>query len=647
MTTAPQPSTPTSPAWRLWVAFALLAFVVRLSAWWKVSSSPYGRSLLWDDGLQHDGALRILAGTAPSGPYDQSPLPAYAQAAVYALFGPNPEAWCLAGVMLGTATCVAVGLAARRAAGERAGLIALLLAALCGPLVLYSAVPLKTALVTFLFAVVVLALAVAVTTARLGVVVACALVVGGGVGAVMSAQGQGVALLPCAAIAVGWAAAVGAPTVGRRLRRVAVVGAGYVVGVALSAGPFVAHNLASSDGRVWLSVQGGINLYLGSGDVDDAPYYRPAAFASSSPREQAVQFFEEARRRTGRPLSTADAASYWTGETWRLALQHPRRTLKHLFWKIAAVVHVADRCDHFDPALVGSVAPVVGWPFVRYADVVVLALVAVALVRAGRVGTGPPGRRGALVVVVVVTGVAVAAWLAAVVLFHPNARYRTPALAGLLPLGAVALDLGWAAVVAGRGRPLRHAALAAVAGLVLTRLPVPGSDDRTALLNTHGAVLAAAGDVAGAVDAWRTSVDERGDFSVYAAVSLAAHAEPERALALLAPWVGVRGHGRAAVWAAQARLFERLGRHDDAIAARRISLDDNPHQLAERMRLTDQLRTRGDDGAARAEALLVERLLAAYRAEAPFSVGPWSTLADGAQRQSDDDGARTSTPDPR
>ena len=68
----------------------------------------------------------------------------------------------------------------------------------------------------------------------------------------------------------------------------------YGVGLAAAVSPFVIRNYHVAGEIALTTSQTGRNLYYGNSLENEFPYYRPAAFASSVPGEQAVQFVIEA-----------------------------------------------------------------------------------------------------------------------------------------------------------------------------------------------------------------------------------------------------------------------------------------------------------------------------------------------------------------
>ena len=130
----------------------LLALGVRWIAMIELAGTPYFGFLLWDERVYHEWAQKIAAGTFSSNSsYEFPPLYAYVLSFMYRLFSPDPIYARALNIVIGVATCGLVYLIGTALSNRRVGMVSGLVAALYKPLILYSIVPLKTALAALCF----------------------------------------------------------------------------------------------------------------------------------------------------------------------------------------------------------------------------------------------------------------------------------------------------------------------------------------------------------------------------------------------------------------------------------------------------------------------------------------------------------------
>jgi len=135
------------------LSILLLALLLRIVALFDFKDSLYFDHLLADEKLYHDWAVKIAEGRFDStAVYEFAPLPAYVMALVYKLFSADVLYIRYLNILLGTFTCFWIYLIGKEIGDRAAGLTAGLAAAVYKPFILYSIVPLKTALSLFLFA---------------------------------------------------------------------------------------------------------------------------------------------------------------------------------------------------------------------------------------------------------------------------------------------------------------------------------------------------------------------------------------------------------------------------------------------------------------------------------------------------------------
>jgi 4-amino-4-deoxy-L-arabinose transferase-like glycosyltransferase len=581
---------------REWLGLAAalaLAAAVRVSTTLQLRESPFGRHLAVDEGIYHQWALALARGEAfPDGAIEFSPFPAWVFAAALRLFGESPDTLRFLNAALGTMACAGAALLAHRLAGRRAAIVAALLTGLSGPLVLHSAVALKTSLVVVLFAA--FALLALRLRARAGLMASAGLgLVAGGL---MLSQGHALLLAPLGLL-FAWRAAPG-----RRVPRALV----FALAFAACLLPVARHNYAAGVGSA-LPTQGGFNLYLASRAEAPTPFLEPVPFATQGPREQSVHFLVEAERRTGRRLNAAEASRYWSGQALVEMARAPGLALLRLARKAGASVHHDDVGDHFHLEVMKPYAATLRGVPVGFAPLFALAVVGLWAM---------PRRRDARTLALV-AGV----WLLSLAVLLPGARYRAPVLVVLAPLAAAGLSYGFRSARLRQLRLMGPALALGLAALALTRLPTAGSGDTGRARNVLAVLQVGDGDDAGAEATWRSVLVDspRGAEAAGLALAQAALRRGDLAAAAAAlgevPRGGVLEADRLAI---ESGLAWRRGQADTAVELAARSLEIRPGFLEVAGALARMLEQRGEPSAAAAGARLLE-LRDRYSEHAPFA----------------------------
>lgn len=494
------------------LAVLFLAFVLRLIALASLRGTIYFQYPLFDERIYHTWAAALANGTWHSGTvYEFPPLPAYLMAAVYKLFSPDLVYIRYLNIVLGVVTCWLVYRVGERLGDRTTGVLAALGLAVYRPFILESVVPLKTALFLALFASSLWLLVLLVTEPE-APGWGRALLLGITAALMLNVAGQALALLPVFAAAVVIAGLAGE----RNRQRVQRAGVGLLAfgaGLLVVVAPVALRNHRVGGEWVLTTSQGGFNLYLGNRLSNPEPYYAPVAFASASPFEQGIQFTIEASRRVGRRLTPAEASRYWRNATLRLVVDRPDELAVKLGFKVMAVFNGYERGDHYGVDFLGRYArffsfPLPGWAL--FFPLGITGLILTALI--GKVGRLRPVRWIAL------TSCAYAATL---VVFFTNTRYRDPLAIPLILFAALGIQELLRAV-----REKKPWTITAYVGLaanaaILALIPIPGSGDQTAYMNTHAVILDSLGRTTEAIQYWQESAQKEATFSSFADLSLA------------------------------------------------------------------------------------------------------------------------------
>lgn len=488
--------------WNLLLAGILaLALAVRLAMLLSLRESLYADFLWWDERTYDRWARHLVAGE-PYHLHSLSPLPAYVVAGVYRLLGTDPLWVRVLNVALGVGTCAWLFAIGRRLGGTGAGLAAALAGALYRPFVLFSVTLLKEPLGLFLFGGLVWLVLVEREEHRPW----RALALGAAAGLLVNVRQNAAAVLVVAVPWLLWEVCRRARAWRAPAGALVLVAAGFAAATA----PFAVANLRAA-GRLSPVPLAGFDLYRGNAPGGPTPYWNPVPFASTHPDTQGVEFTVEASRRAGRPLTQAEASSFWSGEVARLAWTEPGAFARRLLAKAHAAVHAWEEGDDQSLPFLADHVPVLRAPLLGWA-------IAFPLGAAGLVLLALRRRAGAalLAAVALVYG-------ATLVLVFSNMRIRAPLVVILLPCATAGLRELAAALRARCGHAAAWAA-AALAALVLESAPLRGTGDLTAHQNTHALVLLTHGRRDEALAWWRRSSEAGGTYSCIADLALAAAA---------------------------------------------------------------------------------------------------------------------------
>ncbi len=571
-------------------AVLLIALALRVLALLSIEGSLYSSYLLWDERILHTWAEQIANGTyASTAVYQFPPLPAYLLAGLYALFTPNPLWFRLLNLVLGTATCLFVYLIGRSVWSHRVGIVAGLLAALYAPLILFSVVPMKTALSVFLCAATLWLLLRVLERPSLRSL----LLLGVSCGLAVNVRENYFVLLPVIAGLLLWLGRRGRCRARRALLSLGTVG----IGMLLALAPFVIRNVTVAGEFALTTSQGGFNLYLGNNPQNPDPYYRPVRFASSSPFSQGTHFTIEASRRVGRRLSPLEALRYWTGEVLSWARAQPGAFAAGIGRKTLAFLNRFEAGDHYHLPFLRDFVSFFKLPLLGFGLLLPLG-------GAGMLLFARRSRGAALLVIVFLF------YAASLVLFHTNQRYRLPMLAVLLPFAAAGIVEVSERLREKRLRSLVLPLAAAAALAIVAHLPVRGTHQVAPYYSTHALLLSSQGRDAEAMEYWRAAAAREEPYSVYADYSLAKGLAKRGEFAearLRLERIPDSSFAAAAKYDLLGDVLLRELRLDQAVQAYETSLGINSAQLHTRGKLVKIFR-RTDEARARREQRTLETL---------------------------------------
>ena len=482
-------------------AILFLALAVRVLALLSLRNTVYFDFLLWDERLYHDWAVKIANGAfASTSVFEFAPLPAYVMAAIYQVFSPNVLYARIMNVLLGVFVCYWIYCIGTSLGGRKIGLGACLAACLYEPFIFYSIVPLKTTLSIALFAFsACLLLSVLTSNSNLKL-----FMLGAIMGLMVNVRGN-YAVLPI----------VIAPWIVLNFNRAGLKKAGavkglavFLIGLSLSASPFVVRNWWVSGQMALSTSQMGRNLYYSNNLDNPDPYYRPVSFASSSPSRQAVQFVIEASRRNNTRLSAQEASAYWTREVIGIGLEHPGALVWKMIQKVFALVNRFEPGDHYHVGFLRSHLNFFQFPFLPLW--LLLPLGMAGMLTAGR------GNYNAYVLALLFLS-----YSSTLVLFHTTTRYRLPLLVILIPFAVFGVERLLRFVRRNAFGKCSLYVMIVVIFFVVEFLPLRGTGEMAPYYNTHAIALYADGRTEEAKRYWEKSSQMNQAYSAFADIALA------------------------------------------------------------------------------------------------------------------------------
>lgn len=541
-----------------WVIFAV-ALAVRLLHLWQIHPSPFFDVLLGDANGYDEWARRLAAGDwLGTEVFYQAPLYPYFVGVVYAVFGRDLLILRVIQALIGSASCVLLGLAGARFFSKPVGLIAGLGLALYAPAIFFDGLLQKSVLDMFF-----VCLGLWLMSKAISGPAAAATWIGLGLamGGLALTRENALVLI---AVILAWALL--SPDVEAGLQsRLSPAKAGlktrlygrvawFLAGLAIVLLPVASRNYAVGGGFYLTTSQFGSNLFIGNNPTADGTY-ASIRFGRGAPEFERVDATEVAEEAVGHALTPAEVSSYWTGRVVDYVRSQPAAWLRLMSRKVLLLLNHTEMLDTESQESYAEWS----WPLAIGGWVGHFGVL-VPLAVAGVFVTWPQRRQLWLLHIMAL------AYAASVVVFFVFARYRFPLVPFLLLFAAAAV--AGAAESWRRASPAaRGAAAAAVAAaLVVTYWPLLSPTLMRAITeNNLGTALQAAG---------------RADEAV---------THHQRAIALMPDYAPAHNNLGASLRAA--------GRLDEAIAAYRQALALKPDFASANYNLANALLAKGEAGA--------------------------------------------------
>jgi tetratricopeptide (TPR) repeat protein len=290
----------------LWI-FLAAVFLIKLAVLLQLKDHPLVQP---DAGLDTTAyaelARRVLAGDLGLGPglYYVSPLYIYFLAAVLSVTDSFTAVRVLQ-VLLGTASVGFIFFSARAWFGERAAWLAAALAALTGLFTFYEVLILQAGLDAFLTSAVLLLLMIGLQRNDMRAFAMTGLVFGL---ATLNRPNIGLAAMGVAVMLLAT----------RRIRPAVILVAALAAGMA----PAAIRNVVVADQWSFASSHGGLNFYIGN-NATATGFYRQVPGITPTIVGQQRDAQRVAEKALGRPVTEAEASSYFFGLAWAWIRQHP------------------------------------------------------------------------------------------------------------------------------------------------------------------------------------------------------------------------------------------------------------------------------------------------------------------------------------
>lgn len=580
--------------------YALVIFVValaiRLLHLWQLSSTPFFDVLLGDANGYDQWAQRLAAGDwVGSEVFYQAPLYPYFLGVLYAIFGHDLLIVRIVQAVIGSASCVFVGLAGSRLFSKPVGLAAGLGLALWAPAIFFDSLLQKSVLDMFFMCVSLWLIARLIgppqggpsedVTVGSGFSRTDLIGLGASMAALSLTRENGLLLIAVIAVWLWFT---------ERMRVLYLA-----VGLAIVFAPVVIRNYAVDGGFYLTTSQFGSNFYIGNNPNADGTY-ASIRFGRGAPEFERIDAMEVAEESVGRKLSPAEVSSFWTGRALGYITSQPVDWLALTGRKILLLFNRSEMVDTESQESYEEFSwplRALGW-IGHFGILVPLALL-------GLIAMWPDRRRLWPVHAMAIT------YAASVVMFFVFARYRYPMVPFLLLFAAVLVDRPFdsnqrslRALLLAQGSRKWPVALALVVTAMFSNWPVLDSTLMRAITeNNLGTAFAERGRHDEAIVHHEKAIALKPDYApAYnnLGATLRAAGRLDDAVARYRQALELKPDFASASYNLANALLEQ-GKAGDSVESFRRSLQANPNSVEAHNNLGTALAARGDIAEAIAE----------------------------------------------
>lgn len=557
----------------LWLSLILVSgLILRIFALSSLKGTIYFDYPLLDESVYHDLAQKILSGTPFTSSRGFGLLPAYIMAFTYKIFSPDIIYIRCLNIFLGIFTCFFIFHIGKELVNHRVGLLSCLIAVLYKPFIFYNIVPLKTSLSVFLFAAAVY-LFVSILNKRSWTRI---LLLGVTLGLMLNVRPNCILIIPLLLLCIIWKLFREKTSFKTQMAAILF----FIVGISISLFPFMQKKLETTGKLRVTTGQSGYAFYLGNNLENPDPYFRPVPFASGSPFEQGTQMIIEASRREGRKLMSGEASRYWRKQVFKMAQDNPGHFILKFCRKMLVFFNRFEAGDHYNIAFMSNFAGFFKAPLLSFWLIMPLGIAGL-MVSLRRYNISKY-----LLLIFIVYG-------STLILFYTNARFRLPFLVILIPFAAVGIVNIYQNIREKNHFNAIKCSTIFILFLIISFLPVKGTDDITAYLNTHAFILNSKGLQREAITYWEKSSTQEKFFSGLADISLASvyrmQGNYKKAFDYLNK-IGDNSIAAALKYEFMGDYFSRLNNYDNAVSAYKKSLNINFGRNEVRLKLIAILR---------------------------------------------------------
>jgi tetratricopeptide (TPR) repeat protein len=426
------------------LAIFAVALAVRAVHVWQIRRSPFFSVLMGDSRGYDEWAQRIAGGEwLGHEVFYQAPLYPYLLGVIYAVAGRHLLLVRIVQILIGSASCVLLGLAAARLFSRRAGIAAGLMLAFYAPAIFFDGLMQKSVLDVFFLCVALWLIGTTINAEsaeyadrgsplRVQPVLRSTswtwLWLGMALGGLaLTRENALVFILVVLAWLLFGSTESPIPNPKPRPTR-AVRAAVFLGGLALVLVPVAARNAYVGGGFFITTSQFGPNFYIGN-NPNAGGTYQSLRFGRGAPEYERQDATELAERALGRTLSAGEVSSYWVDRALDFITSRPGAWLKLMARKIALLWNATEMIDTESQESHAAWS----WPL-RIGGFVGHFGVLVPLAVLGLIATWPLRSR------LWVFYAMIAAYAASVVLFYVFARYRYPLVPLLILFAAGGLD---------------------------------------------------------------------------------------------------------------------------------------------------------------------------------------------------------------
>jgi len=404
------------------VVIFVVAFAVRLLHVLSIRNAPFFTELIGDARGYDAWALRIASGDwVGHDVFYQAPLYPYVLAVIYRFAGHSVMLVRIVQAIIGSVSCVLLGVAARRFFAPDVGLVAGLALALYAPAIFFDGILQKSVLDVF-FVCLVLFLVAGVLTQRerraVGRTRAPWFMLGLALGCLALTRENALVFIVAITVWAAWRHGVHAAIV-------------VALGLAVMLLPVAVRNRVVGGDFYLTTSQFGPNFFIGNHAGADGTY-QPLRYGRGAPEYERQDATELAELAEGRSLTPAEVSRYWSRRALAFIRSQPVAWVGLMARKTALLFNTTEIADTEDAATYAdwSIALRVLGTVSRFGILIPMALIGVIV-------TWPQRSRLAIVYGMLI------AYAASVTFFYVFARYRYP----LVPILIVFASPGLVAIL--------------------------------------------------------------------------------------------------------------------------------------------------------------------------------------------------------